>query len=248
MIRADPRNLRAQELLKSLDGRLPPLPEDLVLVLGGDGHMLAVIHALGVGKTYLGLNCGRIGFLLNDPPKLEVLLEVLGQRRWMTREVSRLKLEGHTVEGKKVFDRALNDIYLERMTGQTAHLELSVDGKLLVKRMVCDGVIVSTALGSTAYALAAGGAACHFGLRCIQLTPIAPHKPRLPSIVLPDDAVIEVGVRYPDLRPVRAVSDGRDHNDISSVRISKTRGRVRLAFLEGHHPTTALVRKLVEVG
>ena len=136
MIRADPRNLRAQELLKSLDGRLPPLPEDLVLVLGGDGHMLAVIHALGVGKTYLGLNCGRIGFLLNDPPELEVLLEVLGQRRWMTREVSRLKLEGHTVEGKKVFDRALNDIYLERMTGQTAHLELSVDGKLLVASTV----------------------------------------------------------------------------------------------------------------
>ena len=246
MIRADPRNPRAQELLARLEGRLPPLPQDLVLVLGGDGHMLAVMHEVGVGRTYLGLNCGRVGFLLNDPPALDELLEILAERRWKTREVSRLKLEARTVKGRKVVDRALNDIYLERMTGQTAHLELSVDGEVLVERMVCDGVIVSTALGSTAYALAAGGAACHFGLRCIQLTPIAPHKPRLPSIVLPNEARIEVRVHLADRRPVRAVSDGRDHNDIASVRISKTRGRVKLAFLEGHHPTAALVRKLIE--
>ena len=246
MIRADPRNPRAQELLARLDGRLPELPDDLVLVLGGDGHMLAVMHEEGIGKTYLGLNCGRVGFLLNEVPELDTLIEVLEQRRWKTREVSRLKLEARTTSGKKVVDRALNDIYLERMTGQTAQLELSVDGEVLVRRMVCDGVIVSTALGSTAYALAAGGAACHFGLRCIQLTPIAPHKPRLPSIVLPNEALIEVRVHHAKRRPVRAVSDGRDHNGVESVRISKTRGRVKLAFLEGHHPTAALVRKLIE--
>jgi len=234
------------ELLAKLEGRLPPLPEDLVVVLGGDGHMLAVMHEVGIGRTYLGLNCGRVGFLLNAPPELDALLEILAEQRWTTREVRRLRLEARTVRGKKVVDRALNDIYLERMTGQTAHLELSVDGEVLVKRMVCDGVIVSTALGSTAYALAAGGAACHFGLRCIQLTPIAPHKPRLPSLVLPDAATIEVRVLHAERRPVRAVTDGRDHNDIASVVIRRTRGSVKLAFLEGHHPTRALVRKLIE--
>ncbi|MCP4810060.1 MAG: NAD(+) kinase [Proteobacteria bacterium] len=244
MILADPRNPRALARLARIEDRLPPLPEDLVLVLGGDGHMLSCMHEHGVRYTYLGVNCGRVGFLLNDADD-EALIAALASRSWKIREVNRLKLEGRTVDGKKVMDRALNDIYLERMSGQTAHLHVRVDGETVVERLVCDGVIVSTALGSTAYALAAGGAACHLGLSLVQLTPIAPHSPRLPSIVLSSDCVIDVTVRHPEKRPVRAVSDGRDHVSVAEVSIRKTRGKVKLAFLQGHHPTHALVRKLI---
>lgn len=244
MILADDRNPRALERLERLKPRLPELPPDLALVLGGDGHMLACMHAHGVKTTYLGINCGRVGFLMNDVED-DALIEALEGQRWKVREVNRLRLEGRTVDGKKILDRALNDIYLERMSGQTAHLHVAVDGETIVERLVCDGVIVSTALGSTAYALAAGGAACHLGLSLVQLTPIAPHSPRLPSIVLSSDCVIDVTVQHPEKRPVRAVSDGRDHVNITQVSVRQTRGKVRLAFLEGHHPTHALVRKLI---
>lgn len=244
MILADPRNPRAQARLARLEPRLPELPDDLVLVLGGDGHMLACMHEHGVRRTYLGVNCGRVGFLLNDADD-DALIQALEDRAWTVREVNRLKLEGRTVDGKKVLDRALNDIYLERMSGQTAHLHIAVDGETIVERLVCDGVIISTALGSTAYALAAGGAACHLGLSLVQLTPIAPHSPRLPSIVLSSDCVIDVTVQHPQKRPVRAVSDGRDHIRVAQVTVRQTRGKVKLAFLEGHHPTHALVRKLI---
>jgi NAD+ kinase len=146
----------------------------------------------------------------------------------------------------RVLGHALNDIYLERDSGQTAHLRICVDGSEVVERMVCDGVIVSTALGSTAYALAAGGPAVHFGLHALQLTPIAPHKPRLPTIVLPEGKRIEISVHHPEKRPVRAVADGRDLELVDHVEIALAPERVRLAFFEGHDPTRALIGKLLE--
>ena len=242
MLRADPRNPRALELRDRLASRLPELPEELVLVLGGDGHMLSVIHEMGLDHIYLGLNCGRVGFLLNEPEPFEEMLEQLQRGAWRVHEMPRLVA---TAEGREL-GHALNDIYLERDSGQTAHLRVCVDGEEVVQRMVCDGVIVSTALGSTAYALAAGGPAVHFGLHTLQLTSIAPHRPRLPSIVLPEGKRIQIEVHHPDKRPVRAVADGRDLELVERVEVALAPERARLAFLRGHDPTRALIRKLIE--
>ncbi len=204
--------------------------------------MLSVIHELGPAYTYLGLNCGRVGFLLNEPEPMDELLERLQRRAWGVHEMPRLVASC----GDRVLGHALNDIYLERDSGQTAHLRICVDGGEVVERMVCDGVIVSTALGSTAYALAAGGPAVHFGLNVLQLTPIAPHKPRLPTIVLPEGKRIDIYVDHPEKRPVRAVADGRDLELVEQVQIALAPERVRLAFFEGHDPTRALIGKLLE--
>lgn len=246
-IRHDPRNEKAcatrEALLALLGDR--PLPAGVCLVLGGDGFLLRCIRELGAGPTYLGVNCGRMGFMLNDVPSLPELVEALDSGAWSVLTAPRLRMEAVGPEGEALSDVAVNDIYLERSSGQTAHLRVSVDGAQVVERLVCDGVIASTALGSTAYALAAGGVACHTSLGLTQLVAINPHVPRLPPIALPRESVIDVEVIDGHRRPVRGVSDGQEHAEVRRVRIRDAHSDVHLAFLEGHDFTATLVRKLL---
>ena len=247
MIRVDQRNPKAVERGRLLSGLLDlnSLPERVCVVLGGDGHMLRVIHEQGPEWTYMGLNCGRVGFLLNEADDLAAFAQALLQVDYQVREVPRLRATGQTRKGSSAIGLAINDVYLERMTGQTAHLRVLVDGTEVVERLVCDGLIVATALGSTAYSLAAGGPACHFSLQLTELVAIAPHKPRLPPILLPREACITMEVQDADRRPVRMVCDGRDHDDVVQVQIDDSGSPVRLAFLRDHDPTGALISKLV---
>lgn len=246
MIRVDRRNPKAvergRELATLLD--LNALPERVCIVLGGDGHMLSVIHDQGPDWTYVGLNCGRVGFLLNEAENLKTFAKAIQDGAYDVREVPRLLAVGTTRDGEEVRGVALNDVYLERMTGQTAHLRVLVDGIEVVERLVCDGLIVSTAVGSTAYSLAAGGPACHTSLRLLALVAIAAHTPRLPPILLPPETRVSVQVHSARHRPVRMVCDGRDHDDVVSVEVADSGSAVRLAFLEHHNPTTALMSKL----
>jgi len=207
--------------------------------------MLSVIHEQGPDWTYVGLNCGRVGFLLNETENLQHFANALLDGAYDVREVPRLMATGTTRTGEQVRGVALNDVYLERMTGQTAHLRVSVDGKKVVERLVCDGLIVSTAVGSTAYSMAAGGPACHMSLALMGLVAIAAHTPRMPPILLPHETCVEVEVLHPERRPVRMVVDGRDHDNVTSVRVDDSGSPVKLAFLEGHDPTGALLSKLV---
>lgn len=246
-IRHDPRNERACLLRQQLCEQLDPesLPADLTLVLGGDGFLLRCLRQSGHDTTWLGVNCGRLGFMLNDPQPLEVLVESLTRARYAVTTIPRLRLKANRAEGKPIEDLAINDVYLERQSGQTAHLRVSVDGTRVVDRLVCDGVVASTAMGSTAYALAAGGVACHSSLQLIQLVAINPHAPRLPPIALRRDAVIEVEVLDGHRRPVRAVADGHEHPAVRQVEIRDADSDIRLAFFEGHDPTATMVRKML---
>lgn len=247
ILRADPHNPKAQALRALLEPRLDParLPADLCLVLGGDGTLLRAIRELGAGPLYLGLNCGHLGFMLNEPGEVDTLPERLHQvERWQRSEIPRLRALASGADGE-VEALALNDVYLERASGQSAHLRVLVDGQRVVERMVCDGVIASTALGSTAYALAAGGVACHYLLPLVQVVPINPHAPRLQPIALPARSVIEVEVLDAHRRPVKAVADGQDLCQVERVRVQDAASGVRLAWLAGHDPTGALIRKLL---
>lgn len=246
-LRHDPRNERACQLREQLCARFDPaaLPADLTLVLGGDGFLLRCLREAAGDSAWLGVNCGRLGFMLNDPPPLDALVEALTRGRYTLTTVPRLALRATRAEGEVIADLAVNDVYLERQSGQTAHLRVSVDGTRVVDRLVCDGVVASTALGSTAYALAAGGVACHSSLQLIQLVAINPHAPRLPPIALRRDAVIAVEVLDGHRRPVRAVADGHEHPAVRQVEIRDAASDIRLAFFEGHDPTATMVRKML---
>jgi NAD+ kinase len=252
MLRVHPTNPVAASLRDRLLDRVSPAileaREDLCVVIGGDGFMLETIREVGTKHVFLGLNAGRVGFLLNDPEDFEATIEAIENQEWTVHTFPRLAMRAtHTDTPEPTTALAVNDVYLERMSGQTAHLRITIDHVPVVDRLVCDGIIVSTALGSTAYHFSASGHACHPGVRAIHLTPICPHSPRMAPLTLPADAKIAIDVISPDKRPVRAVSDGVGYQNVSHIEVERADSDVRLAFLDGHNFTTTLVEKILRV-
>lgn len=243
----DKYNPRAVEVASWLRQRLDPsrLREDLHVVLGGDGFMLKTIAASAhASPLFLGLNCGRVGFLLNDlPDDLGELPDLLYEGLHAI-QFPRIEMKAVAASGE-VTALAVNDIYLERQTGQTAHLSVWINGSHIVERLVADGLICSTALGSTAYSVSAGASACHPTLQVMVVTPICPHSPALRPLVVPLGANVRIEVLSPERRPVRAVADGQEWADVTSVTIQDAHDPVSLAFFPGHDFTRALVRKLL---
>ena len=250
MIRVNNNNPAAKVLLDRVAERvnLSKLPPELCLVLGGDGYMLQSIREVGTNHVFLGINAGRVGFLLNDPEDFEAMVDALESHAWTVHTFPRLRMLAHTSDGGIPTEAlAVNDVYLERMSGQTAHLQIEIDNVRVVDRLVCDGIIASTALGSTAYHFSASGHACHPGVRAIHLTPICTHSPRLAPITLPAEAKIAIECMGAEKRPVRAVADGVGHPNVSRIEIERATVDVRLAFLDGHNFTATLVEKILRV-
>ena len=248
MICTDPRNPRAAQLFTDISARvdLEALDPSVALVIGGDGWMLQCMREFGPGRVYLGVNAGRLGFLLNDPTNLDGLCAELRAGAYTVYDFPRLHMQATAADGSVIEADAVNDIYLERASGQTAHLTVTVDGQLAVRQLVCDGVIVATALGSTAYSYSAGGVPCHPRVPGMHVTPIAPHAPRLSPMLLPLDSVVEVEAMAPERRPVRAVCDGVDSGRVARMRVVRSADDVRLAFLGEHAFTGTLIRKVLK--
>jgi NAD+ kinase len=215
------------------------------VVIGGDGFMLRTVKDLGLDRTYLGLNAGHLGFLLNDVDDWDkAVAQVVGDQ-WTAHVFPVLEAEILTVAGETVIEHAINDVYLERSTGQSANLALSIDGHQVVDRIAADGIIIATAIGSTAYTFSAGGPACHPSLNMVSVTPICPHRPRLSPFALPGSAQLQVDVLDHGHRPVRAVADGRSEQNVQSVKVRLAEQGVRLAYLEGHDFTYEMVTKIL---
>lgn len=246
MIVHDPRNPVAERNAQLLRQHLSDadIPE-LVVVIGGDGFLLHTIAERGPEHIFLGLNAGRVGFLLNDVEDWARTADHLKAGRWTASSFPMLQAECQATSGEVLTAHAVNDLYLERASGQTARLGIVVDGAKVVETLVSDGIIVSTALGSTAYNFSAGGPACHPTLRILTVTPICPHLPRLPPFALPEGSHIEVEVQHPDRRPVRAVADGRHLARVAKVSIRVSDRALRLAYLPGHDFTARMVQKIL---
>lgn len=248
MIVCDERNPRARAIRDTLRAQLPAgwaPPDDVAVVIGGDGFMLHTIAELGFGRTFLGINAGNLGFLLNDATDPEAVAAQLVEGRWRVQEFPLVEARIERADGTTQVERAVNDVYLERMTGQAARLRLVIDGYEVVEQLVADGIVFATALGSTAYAYSAGGQPLHPLLQVLQVTPICPHRPRLPAVGLPATARAEVEVRQHDFRRVRAVADGRAVEDVKRVSIGLVLPGVRLAYLEQHDFTGQMLWKIV---
>jgi len=247
MIVFDDRNPKAREFGNELSKRLPEgSTEALVVVIGGDGFMLRAVSEHGRGHAYLGLNAGHLGFLHNevDADWDEIAARIV-ERRFKEFKFPLLKATVRTIAGKEIVARAMNDVYMERTTGQTARLDLAVNGHPVVEGLVADGLIFATALGSTAYSYSAGGSPSHPALRLLKVTPICPHKPRLSPFDIPDTSLASVVVQVPDRRPVRVVTDGRSVEDVVSLEVGFGNRYVRLAYFEGHDFTRNMLQKIV---
>ena len=215
----NPAEAAAAELLASNDWASLDDAE-LLVALGGDGFMLQTLHAMLERHRILpvfGMNLGTVGFLMN-----EWRPDGLAQRlaRAKPFKVTPLVMTATTVEGETHVLPAINEVSLLRETRQTAKLEVTVNDRIVLPELVCDGILVATPAGSTAYNLSAHGPILPLGSQMLALTPISPFRPRRwRGAILPEKARIALKVLDPAKRPVSAVADQREVRDVARVEI-----------------------------
>jgi len=210
---------------------------DAVVVLGGDGFMLQALHRmLDSGRVLpaYGINMGTVGFLMNRPKSGKKLAERIAKSRAIA--VDPLKMEAFSRSGAHETFYAINEVSLLRETRQTAKIEVTVNDKVRIAELMCDGVLVATPAGSTAYNLSANGPILPLDSHLLALTPISPFRPRRwPGALLPDRSKVSFRVLDADRRPVAAVADQKEVRDIAEVHLEIARDKeLTLLFDPGH--------------
>ncbi len=204
---------------------VPPQEADALVVLGGDGFMLHVLHSmLDFGRVVpvFGINHGTVGFLMNKAKSSRTIAERVARAKPIA--VAPLEMTATTNSGDQHTYYAINEVSLLRETRQTAKLEVRVNGKQRMAELACDGVLVATPAGSTAYNLSANGPIMPLGCNMLALTPISPFRPRRwRGAILPDSAQVCFRVLEPEKRPVAAVADQKEVRDINEVHIAVAR-------------------------
>lgn len=209
---------------------------DAVVVLGGDGFLLHVLHGMldaDKVKPCYGINLGTVGFMLNRNGSTRPIAERVARARDV--EVVPLEMDAITQDGQHHHFYAINEVSLLRETRQSAKLEVAINGKVRMQELAGDGVLVATPAGSTAYNLSANGPILPLGSRLLALTPISPFRPRRwKGAILPESARVSFTVREPEKRPVAAVADQKEVRDVAEVHITSARAhKLTLLFDPG---------------
>ncbi len=209
---------------------------DMVVALGGDGFMLQTLHGmLGRKRTVpvFGMNLGTVGFLMNDWRENSLDERIANAKAF---QVSPLRMEAETIDGEHVTSPAINEVSLLRETRQTAKLEVEVNGRVVLDELVCDGVLVATPAGSTAYNLSANGPILPLDSPLLALTPISPFRPRRwRGAILPESASVQFRVLDAKKRPVSAVADQQEVRDVAVVRVTSDKSsRLTMLFDPEH--------------
>jgi NAD+ kinase len=210
----------AGEALRDAYDWVPVDQADLIVALGGDGFMLQTLHGMLARKRIVpvfGMNLGTFGFLMN-----EWRAEGLDERIVAAKSFSvpPLHMTATTQTGETVVSPAINEVSLLRETRQTAKLEVTVNDRVVMEELVCDGVLLATPAGSTAYNFSAQGPILPLGSALLALTPISPFRPRRwRGAILPEQAIVEFRVLDGVKRPVSAVADQQEVREVATVKI-----------------------------
>lgn len=239
----------AEEAVAALDtlttryGNADPADADVIVALGGDGLMLQTIHQfLNSGIPIYGMNRGSVGFLMNEYA-VNDLPEILSKAE--VAKVYPLRMTAIDRFGKQHTALAFNEVSLLRKDYQAAKLRISIDGKQRLDELICDGVLVSTPAGSTAYNLSAHGPILPIDSPLLALTPISAFRPRRwRGALLPRNAKIRIEVLESVKRPVNTVADHTQFNDIVDVHIEADESQsVDMLFDEGHSLEERVLRE-----
>lgn len=219
----------ARTRLAARYGDIEPADADVVVALGGDGFMLETLHRqISAGKPVFGMNRGSFGFLMNDYGE-EGLTERIAAA--LRAEIRPLVMTARTRGGEIERALAINEVSLLRQTRQSAKLRIAIDGKVRMEELTCDGALVSTPAGSTAYNFSAHGPIVPLGAQVLALTPISAFRPRRwRGALLPHEAEVRFDVLEADKRPVSAVADNVEVRDVVRVDVVESRD-VSLAML-----------------
>ena len=229
--------------LTAMYGNVTPEAADVIVALGGDGFMLQTLHdTKELPAPVYGMNCGTVGFLMN-----EYSPEGLVDRLFAAEEevINPLSMRAGCRDGSVHEALAINEVSLLRAGPQAAKLRISVDGRVRLEELVCDGALVCTPAGSTAYNYSAHGPILPIGSDVLALTAMSAFRPRRwRGALLPKTAVVRFDVLQAEKRPVMADADSRSVRDVSWVEIrSNDSIRHRILFDPGHGLEERLIRE-----
>ncbi|MEI6418276.1 MAG: NAD kinase [Sphingomonadales bacterium] len=194
---------------------------DVVVALGGDGFLLHCLHEAlqyQAPKPMFGMNRGTVGFMMNDFKQANLFDRVAAAKSFTLHP---LQMTATTASGRVITHPAINEVSLLRETRQAAKIGIAIDGKTRMEELICDGVLVSTPAGSTAYNLSANGPILPLEADLLALTPISPFRPRRwRGALLPAASQISFDVREVRKRPVSAVADQLEVRDVAKVDVA----------------------------
>ncbi|MCO8146592.1 NAD kinase [Rhodovulum tesquicola] len=237
---------RAEGALDALVARYGQVPVDqaeVIVALGGDGFMLQTLHATqDLPAPVYGMNCGTIGFLMNAYREAGLIERLAAAEEEV---IHPLRMQATRPDGSLVEALAINEVSLLRAGPQAAKLRIVVDGKLRLEELVCDGALVATPAGSTAYNYSAHGPILPIGSDVLALTAVAPFRPRRwRGALLPKTAGVRIEVLEPEKRPVMAEGDSRGAGVVTAVEIrSEPAISHRILFDPGHGLEERLIRE-----
>ncbi len=236
----------AREALAALTRRYGEVPLDaaeVIVALGGDGHMLRTMHETqNLPAPVYGMNCGTIGFLMNEYAE-DGLIERLEAAEMET--INPLSMSATRVDGSVERHLAINEVSLLRQGPQAAKLAIKVDGRTRMQELVCDGALVSTPAGSTAYNYSAHGPILPIGADVLALTAMAAFRPRRwRGALLPETSLVRFDVLEAEKRPVMADADGHSVRDVAVVEVrSEPKIAHSILFDPGHGLQERLIRE-----
>lgn len=233
----------AMKMLSAQYGNVPVQDADIIIALGGDGLMLQTLHdTQHLPTPVYGMNRGSVGFLMNEYAENNLFARLEEAEEAI---IHPLKMLAQCADGTEVEALAINEVSLLRQGPQAAKLRISVDGRERLEELICDGALVSTPAGSTAYNYSAHGPILPIGAEILALTAMAAFRPRRwRGALLPMSARVRFGVMEADKRPVSAVADGKKAINVLSVEIfNEPNVSHRILFDPGHGLEERLIRE-----
>ncbi|KGF67510.1 inorganic polyphosphate kinase [Hoeflea sp. BAL378] len=208
--------------LAALYGNARAEEADVIVALGGDGFMLQTLHEqMSSGRLVYGMNRGSVGFLMNDYSDKDLSGRIDAAVENIIRP---LEMTAIDADGKTHTSLAINEVSLLRQSYQAAKLRLSIDGQVRLEELICDGVMVATPAGSTAYNLSAHGPILPLDAQLLALTPVSAFRPRRwRGALLPSKVTVTIDVLEPEKRPVNAVADHTEVKSVIQVRVAESK-------------------------
>jgi NAD+ kinase len=231
---ASPNAQQALESMVARHGQHAPEDADVIVSLGGDGFMLHTLHRYGgTGKPVYGMKLGTVGFLMNHFRDEDLLERIAAAEPAKLRP---LEMLAQTESGASTGSLAYNEVSLLRQTRQAAHIRIDLNGQTRLDELICDGVMVATPAGSTAYNFSAHGPILPLGSHTIALTPIAAFRPRRwRGAILKANTEIRFEVLDPYKRPVSVTADSHETRDVVEVVIRESVDRTVTLLFDPEH-------------
>jgi NAD+ kinase len=224
-------------------GQVPEAEADVIVAVGGDGAMLDTLRRrFDDNKPVYGMHRGTVGFLMNDY-NLDGLIDRINTAERAS--LVPLRMIATDIRGEEHRALAINEVSLLRQTAQSARLKITVDDRIRMEELTCDGVMVATPAGSTAYNLSAHGPILPIGANLLALTPVSAFRPRRwKGALLRHDATVSIEVIAPDRRLVAAAADNQEVRDIAHVIVRASRDtRLTMLFDPGHALDERILRE-----